>query len=484
MMPSSEILPKCRIIGPEQIKDSDVTGYYTDDHEDKKQNIANFFSDSSLKFKISAQKVAEYKKLIIAYVFPKRELFANKMDTFLMLTDYFSSKDIEIPKMFFGGKTGRYLKFDNTNDDSKKFKEIIYDGVSNIIIEKREDCYLVYPKLRDDFFRTLNLDINELSNEVEPDEKASFGENKIYYGTPGCGKSYFIKHTILGDVPKENIFRTTFYPDYANSDFVGQIMPQVKKIPSESEPTKFIDSVTYSPVPGPFALALKRARECNSMVYLVIEEINRGNASSIFGDIFQLLDRNKDPNLDNYSESEYAIKNLILADYFGVDRNTDFIIPSNLTILATMNTSDQNVFSLDTAFKRRWNFEQIPNDVSKCPYRGYFVPNTNCTWERFLKVVNDSIVMYQSSNSSSEDKQLGVFFVDASNLLLQVGKDDLKAKLFAYKVLEYLWDDVFKFSRGEVFDTEMYPTLEKLVKGFCESSDSLDIFNGGTIKFD
>lgn len=385
----------------------------------------------------------------------------------------------------FGGDFKSIINSEGDFDENDLV--LIYKGSGNYLVEvirKNDSRYQSFNSFFKGQERHVVASLDSFNNQRVTDDKAKAGCNKIYYGTPGCGKSYFIKHTILGNVPEDNIFRTTFYPDYANSDFVGQIMPQVKKIPSEADPTKFIDSVTYSPVPGPFALALKRARECNSMIYLVIEEINRGNASSIFGDIFQLLDRNKDQNSTNYNESEYTIKNLILADYFGVDRNTDFVIPSNLTILATMNTSDQNVFSLDTAFKRRWNFEQITNDISKCPYKGYFVPNTNCTWERFLKVVNDSIVKYQSSNSSSEDKQLGVFFVDASNLLLQVGRDDSKAKLFAYKVLEYLWDDVFKFSRGEVFDTEMYPTLEKLVTGFCESSDSLDIFNGGTIKFD
>lgn len=120
-----------------------------------------------------------------------------------------------------------------------------------------------------------NMDKQSNSKDIK-------GYNKIYYGIPGCGKSYYIENTVLKDIDKDNdVFRTTFYLDYSNSDFIGQIYPVVKD-----------GNVTYEPKPGPFTKALERAlRNPGRMIYLVIEEINRGNAAAIFGDTFQLLDR-------------------------------------------------------------------------------------------------------------------------------------------------------------------------------------------------
>lgn len=127
--------------------------------------------------------------------------------------------------------------------------------------------------------------ISRNNMEKQSNSKDIKGYNKIYYGIPGCGKSYYIENTVLKDVDKDNdVFRTTFYLDYSNSDFIGQIYPVVKD-----------RNVTYEPKPGPFTKALERAlRNPGRMIYLVIEEINRGNAAAIFGDTFQLLDRLKD----------------------------------------------------------------------------------------------------------------------------------------------------------------------------------------------
>ena len=296
--------------------------------------------------------------------------------------------------------------------------------------------------------------------------KAKGGFNKIFYGAPGCGKSYFVRHDILENsgVLEENSFRTTFHPDFSNSDFIGQIMPKVDG-----------DKVTYEFIPGPFALALRRACETDKMVYLVIEEINRGNASAIFGDLFQLLDRVKDSSNPNFGESEYSITNVNLQNYlskeFGVSFN-QILLPSNLTILATMNSSDQNVFTLDTAFKRRWAFEQISNDIdadTTHPYKDWFIPGTNISWAKFLKKINEKILEFKISNSSSEDKRLGKYFVTKDCLTETakvIGDCEMEANNFAYKVLEYLWNDVCKLNPEEMFDLSKYQTLEDLIEGF------------------
>ena len=324
--------------------------------------------------------------------------------------------------------------------------------------------------------------IDELRQCFEEDSSsptssaAECGYNKIYYGAPGCGKSYFIKHEVLekSGVSEANQFRTTFHPEYANSDFVGQIMPRVEG-----------EKVTYEFVPGPFALALKRCYETDKMVYLIIEEINRGNAAAIFGDLFQLLDRTKESGSakSKYGESEYHITHVGLQSYLKAALKKDFeyvVIPSNLTILATMNTSDQNVFTLDTAFKRRWAFEQISNDIDADvghPYKNWFIPGTSITWAAFLKKINAEILKLKVASSSNEDKRLGKYFVtkdcltETATPLEACGPE---ANNFAYKVFEYLWNDVCKFNPDCLFDTKVYGTLEDLIAGF--KREAINVF--------
>lgn len=279
------------------------------------------------------------------------------------------------------------------------------------------------------------------------------GINKIYYGIPGCGKSYYIENTVLRDVDKDNdVFRTTFYLDYSNSDFIGQIYPVVRED----------GSVSYEEKPGPFTKALERAlRNPNKMIYLVIEEINRGNAAAIFGDTFQLLDRlKKDRDGRVAGDSEYPVNNEFIEGYFkknNVSINSDKIyIPHNLTLLATMNTSDQNVFPLDTAFKRRWDREKVMTDWNKVgDIKNLYVPYTDITWEKFATTINDRMLddNEDSDVSVSEDKQMGAYFVKENMLSKEKNtgdKDSLRA--FISNVMDYLYNDVTKFNHGLLFD--------------------------------
>lgn len=306
--------------------------------------------------------------------------------------------------------------------------------------------------------------------EEEPEPIASsFGfesikggaQNKVIYGTPGCGKSYYVQHTLLPflGVESDNVIRTTFYQDYTNTEFVGQILPKVQAD----------KSVTYEFNPGPFSLALKKAIEHpDKAVALVIEELNRGNAPSIFGDIFQLLDRDKE------GKSQYQITNVNIQDYLnkcfiGESFYFDSIrIPGNLYIIATMNTSDQNVFTLDTAFKRRWLFEKIRNVFSLAhEYKDYYVTGLdNITWEQLVNAINDFIVT-RGDDLSSEDKQIGVYFIDRESLCEKADEcgNEEKKKKFAYKLFEYLWDDVAKFTRDQWFPAEI-KSLDQLIDAY------------------
>lgn len=285
--------------------------------------------------------------------------------------------------------------------------------------------------------------------------------NRVVYGTPGCGKSYYVQNKLLPElgVAAGDRIRTTFYQDYTNTDFVGQIMP---KVHSDK-------SVSYDFNPGPFALALKKAIERpEKLVALIIEELNRGNAPSIFGDIFQLLDR------DETGKSQYSITNVNLQDYLNscfpenADIFNEIYIPSNLHIVATMNTSDQNVFILDTAFKRRWQFEKLRNTfAAEHEYKGYYVPGMpDITWQHLVEDIN-AFIVHNSNELSSEDKQLGVYFIDREMLCENAEdcSDAAKKNKFAYKLLEYLWDDVAKFSRADWFGAEL-KSLDDLIDAY------------------
>ena len=316
----------------------------------------------------------------------------------------------------------------------------------------------------------------KIKTYIDEKEKTIVGYNKIFYGIPGCGKSYHVENVELKGVDKENdVIRTTFYLDYANSDFIGQLYPHVEG-----------ERVTYAYIPGPFTEALERAfNNKDKMIYLVIEEINRGNAAAIFGDVFQLLDRLKeDRDGRRVGDSEYPISNAFIEDYFKKEK-VDYTpgqiyIPRNLTIFATMNTSDQNVFPLDTAFKRRWDREMVTADWDKVSFRNKFVPCTNITWEKFATVINKEILKQNDDSdvSISEDKQIGAFFV-RENMLSDVEKVGTRDQLipFVTNVIDYLYNDVTKFDHKVLFNKNitsydsLYEKMETYIKNYDKDTN-------------
>lgn len=336
-----------------------------------------------------------------------------------------------------------------------------------------------------------------------PDEssRACFGSNILLYGVPGSGKSYTIEHELCRSVKKENRYRVVFHPEYMYSDFVGQILPKVIKSVEEDGR----DEVTYEFVPGPFTNILKEAyhNPCEKYV-LIIEELNRGNAPAIFGEIFQLLDRigPNSTNKEGYRRgtSEYFINNENIAECVYGEKTHEVRIPSNLTILATMNTSDQNVFTLDTAFQRRWQMRQVDNSFEKVSdsLANKTILDTTVRWEKFCQEVNNQILINASEMSSTEDKRLGVYFVTEEDLsfneldyseeeYLFLSKEDYDSlsepdknrleeiteaknqnRRFPEKVLKYLWDDAFKFNPDRLFKKELR-SLEAVISGFLKN---------------
>lgn len=272
------------------------------------------------------------------------------------------------------------------------------------------------------------------------------GRNIIVYGAPGTGKSFSLNE-------KPNPFRTVFHSDYQNSDFVGSYKPY-----------KAENGITYKFVPGPFIDAFVHAYlNPNQKVSLIIEEINRGNCAAIFGEIFQLLDRKEN------GESEYQIDpEASLRDYLTLEKGLPELIklhlPSNLSLFATMNSADQGVSVVDSAFKRRWEFEylQIDLDDVKHPHLSNPVIRYNGK-ELSFKIIAKSINEVLSRNGFDEDRLLGQFFLNKVEL-----RDTEKAmNSISRKVFLYLWDDVLRHNeRSLIFNVSEYENFSKIVLAF------------------
>lgn len=300
---------------------------------------------------------------------------------------------------------------------------------------------------------------NSSSDTEQSQQTISFINNHdqaIFYGVPGSGKSHKIDE-ITKNLSEEQKIRVVFHPEYTNADFVGQILPCLTS-----------DGIEYRFKAGPFSRILKKAyQNPDKPHYLIIEEINRGNAAAIFGDLFQLLDRDSEgwssyeiENLDINSfirskDSTYSdakIESSVNVGGYTWTENTGIRLPPNLSLLATMNTSDQNVFTLDNAFQRRWDMELVPNscdDLTQMQAK-ISVKEKTITWESFQSKINEVIAEKgnESGFSSMEDKRLGCWFIKNN----EKGIDPEK---FANKVLKYLWDDAFKFNRSEIFIDEV-----------------------------
>ena len=304
----------------------------------------------------------------------------------------------------------------------------------------------------------LRIKNNEtLQAPIQPNPDSA--QQKIFYGCPGTGKSYKINMDYAGkdgelvtyfdedgnkipmpDTKEErlgkscNIFRTTFHPDYDYSNFVGSYKPVMKRVANGSNEKRELE---YAFVPQVFTKAYIRAYRSKNddslsasekQVYLIIEEINRGNCAQIFGDLFQLLDR-KD------GVSEYpVVPDTELINYLnehGIPGNS-IRLPENLHILATMNTSDQSLFPMDSAFKRRWAMEYVPINLKQedAVKFTFTVNGAKYSWVKFLAKINPLI----RKATDSEDKQMGEFFI----------KGNISEEDFKNKVMFYIWNDVCK----------------------------------------
>ena len=252
-------------------------------------------------------------------------------------------------------------------------------------------------------------------------------EQKIFFGTPGSGKSWTIKETYEKDGTK--VVRTTFHPDTDYAQFVGCYKPKTYEEDGKKK-------ISYEFTPQAFTEAYVKAwSDLEHPYYLIIEEINRGNCAQIFGDLFQLLDRNKEGYSEYPIKADNDLKDYLM-DHLPEDsegiKDGKLCLPPNLSIIASMNTSDQSLFPMDSAFKRRWSWEYVPIDYKNAESAKFEINigGEPENWHEFLKKINEKI----KKVTSSEDKQMGNFFI----------KGSIDEKEFCDKVMFYLWSEVGK----------------------------------------
>lgn len=337
-------------------------------------------------------------------------------------------------------------------------------------IQSRSGIHQFIPYFEDntDLLNKTKKEIDYIINQFNytvPISKSplNIGKNIIYYGSPGTGKSHavndFIKKSSKGDDNiNRNVFRVTLHPEYSYADFVGQLLPCTDKS----------GNIGYKFVPGIFTIALKQAiYKPNEPVYLILEELSRANVAAVFGDLFQLLDRGN-------GISEYPINNPDIANEIYGNKNHKVEIPSNMIILCTANTNDQNVYPMDTAFKRRFDWKYISTDYAST---GKSFNDNNpfidigdgkkVRWSILYKGLNSFII---SDLGLSEDKQIGPYFIK-----FESKKEEEAHELVQDKLLQYLWEDInttsinMHSSSASLFlDKDEIPSFASLYTRFSE----------------
>lgn len=279
---------------------------------------------------------------------------------------------------------------------------------------------------------------------------SELAKNRIIFGAPGTGKSFFLneeKETLIGKNNEADYERVTFHPDYSYANFVGTYKPvMVKNEDGKKE-------ISYKYVPGPFlrvlAKALKSAKINEAKPYLlIIEEINRANVAAVFGDVFQLLDRDFD-GVSEFAVATSEDMRAYLAEELGVNESEveSIKIPNNMFIWATMNSADQGVYPMDTAFKRRWEFEYLSIDAKENVIASWQFKDVRSeamySWNKLRKAINDKLIEL----NVNEDKLLGPFFLKEADF----ANNKKFAAVFKSKVLMYLFEDAARQKRKSLF---------------------------------
>lgn len=377
----------------------------------------------------------------------------------------------------------------NTSFDYEKGAEMVAEPMRDLSLEYC-DTYSGYSDPLDFLMELSGRDADAFHVAQKRPKDIHQPRNLIYFGAPGTGKSYELNKLAVGIdgepgcFDKANVTRVTFHPDYTYAQFVGCYKPYSEAKEQGDEPaSKVEEKITYRFVPGPFLETYIKAVQNPDMNHLlVIEEINRANPAATFGDIFQLLDRKS----NGASEYEVAVPvemrnclKLLLPGYAAEDRIGDptklfseqmrlegecerLCLPSNMYIWATMNSADQGVFPMDTAFKRRWDFRYMGINDGSAKIDGIVVPvgipTRMVSWDGLRRGINKVLL----DAGVNEDKLLGPFFVSPSRL-----RDTAHfTQTFMDKVLLYLFEDAAKTKKSKVFSHEGNATYSDICEDF------------------
>lgn len=333
----------------------------------KKEELLSFFNNFSddNNYYFEKNDVVDYlKKVFLEYKYNCFQTYKNVNEEKYneninkLSNEYRDKKKIELKLESYFDESRVYIRSNSEKEYKNNWdfivRQIALPKITQVVFEKLNDT---------DFRLRLCIDVEKAKNNNKVNEITAeniIGINRIYYGAPGTGKSYNVSHKLIRkyitdyneSIGSEFVFRTTLYPDYSYADFVGHVQPTVKK-----DDTNDSNEVTYEFKPGIFTSALFKAiNNPSKPVFLVLEELSRCDVSSVFGDVFQLLDREEN------GKSCYGINNDLIANFIYGNKDEKIFIPNNLFIIGTMNTSDQNVFVMDTAFKRRFEWKHISID--------------------------------------------------------------------------------------------------------------------------
>ena len=399
------------------------------------------------------------------------------------------------------------------------FSAVVVNAEKSMVYESSK----VRKQLWDD---KLSETIGNEPTTIEIVNKTDYPLQQIYYGAPGTGKSFEIdKITKEYDTSdKHNTIRTTFHPDSDYSTFVGAYKPMMEEMDVQIVPVAVAGGITLDTNKGTYKekritykfvkqaflkaylAAWKKYAECKDgeevqPQFLVIEEINRGNCAQIFGDLFQMLDR-QDNGFSSYpieadadlqreiaeafaeEGGEYQLPNGgleldgVVKNYKGladkIKNGSILLLPSNLYIWATMNTSDQSLFPIDSAFKRRWDWHYVKIAKGKDKKTGkdleYKVKcgDETCDWWTFISAMNEKI----AAETSSDDKKLGYFFCKPTN-----GDNLISEKRFVGKVMFYLWNDVFKDGDTKDFNVSDDQNKTATFEAFYNDDNTVNVVN-------
>ncbi|WP_188049337.1 McrB family protein [Flavobacterium sp. GP15] len=422
----------------------------------------NLSHESKITFNISKENAIK----LLCFTFSYKKLFYKKQDRIILDIIWFQKMLDLINKHY---KETSWFTFEVKKQSQERFYFITIQQPSGLNIRDlfiQDHVKLIFKKEIDiliidiDFSNEEYIDsTNEpLSDNILLNENIHItNKNTIYYGAPGTGKSHKVDK-IIEELKPKYYERITFHPEYDNSSFIGGYKPISVLVKHEDNGMEsFSNEVHYKFVPQAFTNIYKRAwQDLDNQYYLVIEEINRGNCAEIFGEIFQLLDRTSNYTVTPSKELKEYLKIEAFKDESHLGIINGLKLPPNLSILATMNTSDQSLFPMDSAFKRRWDWEYIPicynpkddfgndNDSFDFEIDIDIEDGKKYSWIKFIEKINLNHI--KNNPSLGMDKCIGNYFIKPDNDIT------ISLKPFINKVIFYLWNDVFKDEDNKVFE--------------------------------